>query len=145
MAAEIILCGFLGLLSLEDIKRQEVSFWLLGAAAGAGLIVLVSQSFSGWTDLLFRLIPGTALLLCAIFSRGKVGTGDGMVFLIIGLYCTVGQVIGLMAGSFLVSCIVAVVLIAVKRKRKTDSFPFVPCIFAVCLIGFVLHRAGLAA
>lgn len=145
MAAEIILCGFLGLLSLEDIKRQEISFWLLGAAAGTGLIVLAGQTFSGWADLGFRLIPGALLLLFAVLSKGKVGTGDGMVFLMIGLYCSVGQVIGLMAGSFLTSCVVAVVLTVVKRKGKTDTFPFVPCIFAVYLIGVVLHRAVLSA
>ncbi len=143
MTAEIILCGFLGLLSLEDIKRQEISLWLLGAAAGIGLIVLASQTFSGWMDLSFRLLPGAALLLIAVLSKGKVGAGDGMVFLMIGLYCSLGQVLGLMAGSFLVSGVVAVVLTVIKRKEKTDTFPFVPCIFAVCLTWFVLHRMGL--
>lgn len=144
MAAEIILGAFLGLLSLEDLKKKEVSFYLLGAAAGTGLIVLISQTFAGWPDLLFRLLPGAVLLLFAAVSRGKVGEGDGMVFLAIGLYCTFDQVISLMAGAFLVSLMTAVFLLIVRKKAKTNTFPFVPCIFLVYMTGFVLHLKSLA-
>ena len=72
-------------------------------------------------------------------SRGKVGTGDGMVFLAIGLYCTFDQVISLMVGAFLTSLVTAVVLLTVRKKKKTDTFPFVPCIFLAYMTGFVLH------
>ncbi|MBE6009261.1 MAG: hypothetical protein E7236_01180 [Lachnospiraceae bacterium] len=139
MAAEIILGGFLGLLSLEDLKKQEVSFGVLGVTAGTGLIILISRTFTGWPDLLFRLLPGAGLLLFAMLSRGKVGTGDGMVFLAIGLYCTFDQVISLMVGAFLTSLVTAVVLLTVRKKKKTDTFPFVPCIFLAYMTGFVLH------
>lgn len=145
MTAEMILGGFLFLLSLEDIKRQEISFSCLGATAGVGLLILIFQTFAGWPDLLFRLIPGAALFLFAVLSRGKVGTGDGMVFLAIGLYCSFEQVIGLMTGAFLAALVAALFLFTIRKKEKSDMFPFVPCIFLVHMIGLVLHmisRAG---
>lgn len=139
MTAEIILGGFLFLLSLEDIKRQEISFLCLGAMALAGLLILVFQTFAGWPDLLFRLLPGAGLLLFAVLSRGKVGTGDGMVFLATGLYCSFEQVIGLMTGAFLAALAAALILVTIRKKEKSYMFPFVPCIFLIHMIGFVLH------
>ena len=144
MTAEIILGGFLFLLSLEDIKRQEISFLCLGVTAGIGLIMLIFQTFAGWPDLLFRLVPGAALLLFAVLSRGKVGTGDGMVFLAIGLYCSFEYVIGLMTGAFLAALVVALILFAIRKKQKTDTFPFVPCIFLIHMIGLVSHMISQA-
>lgn len=137
MTTEILLGIALGILSFQDLKRQQISLWVVLAAAGCGMAVLCLQTFHGWPDLMCRLLPGLALLLASLLSRGRIGIGDGMVFLVCGLYLSAERTFGLVTGAVLAAAAVAAVLLLTGKKSRDGTFAFVPCVFAVHLFGMI--------
>lgn len=144
MINEIMMTAFLGILAWEDLRKMEVSFQLLGIAAGTGIVLLLVRPFGGWQDMFFRLLPGALLLAGAFLSRGRIGTGDGMTFMVCGLFVETEKVIGLMAGSFLAAAVAAGVLLAAGRKSRKEAFAFLPCVFVTAAIWLTIHLAELA-
>lgn len=142
MIKEAILLVFLGLLAWEDLRKMEVSYLTLLAAGGAGFVFMLMHPAGGLQELAFRFLPGGLLLAGTFITRGKIGPGDGMAFLVCGLYLQTEQVWGLLTGSFLIAAAVAAVFLASRRKSGKEAFAFLPCVFAADCLGFIIRLAG---
>ena len=95
---EWITLGYLGILSVWDIRKKELPVSLLAVGGGMALIrelfMLVTKQWS-IQDAAIGAIPGLALV------QGGVGTGDGLVLLILGgLFGRKACVGGFLWGSF---------------------------------------------
>ncbi len=119
-----ILITYLMVLSTWDIRKKEFPVGAILGGLGVSLIygIVKGEVYS----LLLGMIPGMLLVLMGFLTREKVGYGDGILVIIIGL------ILG-WPGSFLVYVIAqfgvlfyAVFLLVARHTSGDVKIPFAP-------------------
>jgi len=137
--------GFIimGIASVIDIKKKEISIALIITAFGIGALSVVSKIYNGEWDayyILMGILPGLVLIGVSILAKDTLGMGDGLmaVFMgaVFGVYVTI---VGLFVAFFLAS-IVSLVLIVIKKLNKKSSIPFMP--FLTSGFGFAFFMSN---
>ncbi len=131
-AAGGIVLVFILAAGIQDFRERRVSARFLGAYGGCGLIFTlfelrsrIPEITSGMSafpeaarECAARFFPGTVLVLSSLVSGGQTGMGDGLFFLLSGLFLTGKEMILLfwltMAGTF---CLAAAALVLGKGKK----------------------------
>lgn len=139
----IMLCWLL-VLSCYDIKIRKIPMWglaVLGVISISGAIIniLSHMSSKGLRSLIISLglgvIPGLFLLFL-VFATKKIGIADGLIMCCIGLIENyVSCVIIFCFASFGIA-IISIVLLALKRVKRSTELPFVPLI----TVGFLVKQ-----
>lgn len=138
MLEHYLLLGTLGFHSLEDIKSRQITVMVTLGSALAGLIChLVYQSHSIYS-MLGGMVFGGLILLFSVLSKGKIGQGDGIVFMLTGLYLGVEKNLALMLLSFVLAGCWAFLLIIFLHRDKKEKIPFIPFLFLAYLLILVL-------
>ena len=134
---ETVFLGVLGILAWQDRKEMSVSkkfLFLAGifAVLGRSLVVNREIALQEWG---LSILPGLLLLGIGWLSRWQIGSGDGVVILVMGLWlgCRKTFII-LLLGMFLCSIFCGALVVFRKAGRKTEV-PFVPFLWIACLMG----------
>ncbi len=124
---EWLVFGCLAGLALYDIKWKQVSVPVVVTAV---ILVTVYRLFSGTgiTELLAGLIPGIGLLLTAFFTKESIGTGDGLTLCVLGLFCGMQRALAILGMALVISAVLAMVLLVLKRAGRKTELPFLPCL-----------------
>ncbi len=140
LAGYLVLFLYLLVMSFYDIKKREIQ---IGFSALAAVLLLVGQLiciFQGkllWCCIPAGMIPGGFLIGLSWFSKGQVGIGDGIVFVVSGIFLGFFETGVLLFLSLLFAAFSGGILLVLKRLKRKDSLPFVPFIFAgygvICL------------
>lgn len=131
-----------------DFRTYRIpnTFILFGLIARAALIpfeLLIDSDYAKFS-LVSGLIAAGAMLLaavvCAVLAKGSIGFGDMKLFIVLGLFLEMEGSWGAMFLSLILSLVVSVALILLKKIKRTDSVPFGPAIMlgtylSVCLTG----------
>lgn len=134
------LCLLLLIASIEDLRHRRVNpYWLLLHAGFA----IAARSILG------ELLPGLAgvtiglLLLAAAFvSRQKVGYGDGLVFVVCGLYLGFWENFSLLFMSLVLCALGGLGLMLIGKIKKGQTLPFVPFVTAAFVCAVVFEALG---
>lgn len=122
----------------QDLRMKSVSLWVF-IIFGIGAL-LMRREIS--LDMIFSAGVGVILLGIGIMSRGAVGEGDGMFFLVSGLYLPALHNCFLLLYGLLFCSIFSLILIAAgtcrNRNMRGRTVPFLPFllpagIWIVCL------------
>ena len=131
-AAGGIVLAFILAAGIQDFRERRVSARLLSAYAGCGLIFAffelrsripgITSGMGAFPEAVrecaVRFFPGTVLVLSSLASGGQTGMGDGLFFLLSGLFLTGKEMILFfwltMAGAF---CLAAAALLLGKGKK----------------------------
>jgi len=129
----LIIAGFLIPALAGDIKERKISLipCIIGTASG---IITGMLTGMGIRDLLFGLIPGLAVIVISILLKGTIGTGDGVILTMLGSFLGLWRTVTVLFTALMISMIVALVLLMLKKVSGKTEFPFVPFICA----GFVV-------
>ena len=74
-------------------------------------------------------IPGAAAILLSVLSEGRIGAGDGIVLIALGIWTGAVRTAAVFAAGLMFACVWAAgYLLAEKRLRRV--IPFVPCLGA---------------
>ncbi|MCM1257933.1 MAG: prepilin peptidase [Roseburia sp.] len=138
MLEHYLLLGTLGFHSLEDIKSKEITLMVTLGSAMAGLICHIVYQSQSIYSMLGGMVFGGLILLFAILSRGKIGPGDGMVFMLTGLYLGVEENLALMLLSFFLAGCWAFIAIFFLHRDKKEKMPFIPFLFLAYVLILVL-------
>jgi len=113
-------------LSIVDIKQRLVPIWGIILIVLVSIIhVLIDTSYT-WFDIGLSCVPGLLFVGIALLTRGKMGIGDGLVTVAIGIGLGIEEcVYSLMIALFL-NCLIAGALLAIKKVRKDTQIPFIP-------------------
>ena len=81
-----------------------------------------------------------ASMLCAVCMKGSIGFGDIKLFLVMGLFLGMEVCWSAVFSALVISLVVALFLLATKKKSRKDTMPFGPAIvmgtyLSVCLTG----------
>lgn len=119
-----------------DIRRREIDiipvfvFAVLGfGCMSFGYKVSVYSSLAG-------AMLGLFLVWLSILSKGVLGLGDGVLFIVLGLYLGHEKSVELLLLSLLLSAIYSVVVL-IRERNINKEYPFVPFILAAYLMIFM--------
>lgn len=138
MLEHYLLLGTLGFHSLEDIKRKQITTMVtLGSAMACLICHMVYQNHSIY-NMLGGMAFGGMILLFSVLSRGKIGPGDGIVFMLTGLYLGAEENLALMMLSLLFAAGWSFIAIFVFRRSKKEKIPFIPFLFLAYLVILII-------
>lgn len=132
---ELFLGVFLGGCAWTDGRKKEIDLRWLGFFGLLGAMIVSGELVKGaGLGVLAGVLPGIFLLLAAVPARGQIGFGDGMAFLISGLFLDVWKNSLLLFFSLILMCFWCFGACIWKKRKITGEYPFLPYVFAVYLI-----------
>lgn len=142
----IVTMGILAAASIIDLKKKIIPNLLIIIGISVRVIIYVFEYFfyndvffpQLFSDLFGFGVGFGILFISCVITKGAVGFGDVKLFGIIGLMtgaiCTYSTLII----SLILSSLVSVVLMIMKKKTRKDAVPFGPFIFAGYIITLCL-------
>lgn len=127
----ISLISWLLLLSWQDIKKKEVSIWIL--FLGIGIVMLsigygikMEDGISIWISKGVGTFMGVVLILLSKVSKEQIGMGDAIVITMTGAVFGFWNNLCLLFYSLILSAVYAVVLLLMKKIHKRQRIAFLP-------------------
>ena len=145
MFAEIGAVLLLSVCGIWDIRKRRIPVRVLVLGSIWALICILIRSFSGDTQeketllqiaggVAVAVLPGIVFLLLSFLTEKKVGYGDGLLLLILGLMEGVTVVGFTCCMALFLQALVAVVLVIARKADKQTEIPFVPFLFLARII-----------
>ncbi|MDL2301309.1 prepilin peptidase [Lachnospiraceae bacterium OttesenSCG-928-D06] len=133
---------FLLVLTFFDIQSRKLPVKLLLLTTVLTLAASAYFTYNGVYDFkhnCFSLVPGIILLLAAFLTQ-KIGYGDGIVWILLGLTISYRESILIFMGSLILAAIVSALLLVFKKVAHNSKIPYIPFItvayFFVCVGGW---------
>jgi len=130
---EGILVLFLALNALNDIRSRRIwlrTAWVFGVVGVIYVIYKGEMSLAAATG---ALLPGAVFLIIGKITNEAVGYGDGIVIIVMGIYLGLWATVSSIMLALLLSALWAIVLTIFCKKKKEDSFAFLPFL----LLGYI--------
>lgn len=118
---------FMGICGIQDYRSRRISLRLCAAAGAAAVLFGIRDLAAGRLALpgmLACLLPGFLLLMAAYAAEGSAGTGDGVCFLILGLFLGAKEVWAVALAAALLSALAGIVLVVLHRAGRKSRLPF---------------------
>ena len=138
MVETCILLGTLGLHSIEDIREHKITVTLTMFSGILAILLHLLFLNRSIFEMLCGMLTGVFLLALGYLTGGKIGTGDGLVFMLTGLYLGFYDNLALFCISFFLAGAYGLFLAAVRRCRREKRIPLVPFLF----LGYCLMIVG---
>lgn len=120
--------------TITDLKSKTIPIWWTVVFGISAMIYQIFWKKQKLEAILFSMIIGVTLLVAAKISNQRIGYGDGIIFLILGLWIGFWDGISLLFFSLILSSIISVYLIIVRRKGRDYRIPFIPFVTAAYII-----------
>jgi leader peptidase (prepilin peptidase)/N-methyltransferase len=115
---------------IADIKSLRLSRFFIVAF----LIVCIGTVFTNKSPDIIAALLGTLVGICALgvslLSDGQIGRGDGFVIASLGLVLGFRGSLTVVCIASMIMCIVAVVLLILKKGNRKTKIPYIPALFA---------------
>lgn len=135
MIQTYLLLGTLGLHSLEDIRQKKITVGLTLFSGITGILMHLLFQNQTIFEMIAGAVPGMFILAASRLTKSGIGMGDGIVFMLTGLYLGLEENLRLMFLSFSLAGIWGMYLLIIKKCEKSRRIPFVPFLFlGYCLI-----------
>jgi leader peptidase (prepilin peptidase)/N-methyltransferase len=153
---KLVFAAFLCACAWEDFKEKKISVLLLWAAGSVAAAWMAGyyMILLDWTDmneaylwLIMRgtaLIPGAVLLALSGITKGAIGKGDGLFFLVSGMYLGFWDNIALLFCGLLLCSFWGMGMFIWgmfgKKKIKNIRLPFLPFLIPAAVILTAIQR-----
>jgi len=136
---KVFLSLWLFFCSWQDIKRQEISIFLISLGFISLLVISLLNGDLSLVERVAGILVGLVLLMLNRITRGQIGIGDGLIFCVTGI--SLGFFLNsiLLLYSLIISAIFSGFYMIVKRVGKKTTIPFVPFVFIVSLGVFFIE------
>ncbi|MBR3812080.1 MAG: prepilin peptidase [Agathobacter sp.] len=138
---EIILGIWLGVQGGIDLKYKEIPLWFV-IVGGIGGIVFCILEGRVPMEVVLACLPGALALVFSKLTKEVMGYGDGIVFLVMGIYLSLERLLAIGMLAFLIAGVVALVLLVVFRKKGNYRIPFLPFLFLAYELDFFIGKGG---
>lgn len=129
MIRSYVLLGTLGVHSFEDMKDKKITVTITLFSGIVGILLHLLFPGQSIFEMLAGVLSGFGILLLGRLAEGKIGMGDGIVFMLTGLYLGAAENFLLMCISFLLAGIFGMFLLFFCRCKRNKRIPFVPFLF----------------
>lgn len=120
MAAVLIPC------TIRDIRTKKINGYI--CLAGILTAIYVRERVLGEADLqlMIDMIPGIVVYIVAFLSREKIGKGDALTLIFVGIVAGVETVLSALFVSLMITAILSSVLLVLKKVKRDTKLPFLP-------------------
>lgn len=130
----MVWCGYLGWLSLRDIRKRAIPLWMLSAG---GLPVLLGLLRNGWNvSVITALLPGALILLLSVLTD-TVGKADGIILMLLGSACTDGRIWLLLCLSLIYIFLYSMILY-ISTKDLKRRIPYIPFLLIAYITTWII-------
>ncbi|MCR5626663.1 MAG: prepilin peptidase [Lachnospiraceae bacterium] len=126
MLAKILFGIFIVICTITDIRKRRVYFEILIPFAIAGVALQFIEPSLSLFELLGGVALGGVLMGISVLTSGKIGLGDGLVFVVCGIYLGIFTSLWVLMIAAFLSALVSVGLLITKAARKESELAFVP-------------------
>ncbi len=95
------------------------------AAQGCGKVLAANAA---------AVLPGAAMIVISFLTNKKVGYGDGILLVILGIMEGIEKILLIFCVGLFLQSLAAVVLLLMKKADKQTCIPFVPFLLAAQMI-----------
>lgn len=129
MTEKVLVCIFLGIMGVEDMRTGRVALWkiLLFFLSGIVLFFLAGKDIN---EVCLGVMPGLFLLAAGKVSGEDVGYGDGLIVLGMGAILGFADVLAILLTACLLTGLTAGVLVIFRKKDRGYRIPFIPFLAA---------------
>ena len=139
MAAYIIMLVMLAYESVIDIRERKIDIRAVLAAGITSMLVGVIFYERPVIFILYGIILGGVLLIIARISRQRIGYGDAIIFMVLGMCLEPVRVIGILWVSMLMAGVYGMIKIILFNKDRNLALPFIPFVTIVFSGMFILN------
>lgn len=131
----LLLCG-IG--AVRDIRTHTVCTGMWGTAALAGAVwnMVWKERDGSWV--IISALVGLTLIILSQLMKGRIGLGDGIVFLTLGLWKGAGEAGTILFYSLLLCSLWSILQLIQKKMKRSDSVPFLPFIFFGIILNIII-------
>ena len=130
----VITVIFLSILSYQDIRTKTFSLRILAAFGVVASLVVVLRINDGMALYLAGAVIGLFLLILSLITKGKIGIGDALMFMITGALLGINANVSLLYLTCLLSGLFALILLITKKKNRQERIPLAPFTLASFLV-----------
>ncbi|MBQ6806943.1 MAG: prepilin peptidase [Lachnospiraceae bacterium] len=133
--AFIIVC----ICAIYDVKKKEIPFVgiILGGFMGVAInLWQIAGGYLSFVEIGLAVLPGCFFLLVGFVTGQKVGYGDGLLLVVIGLFTGFNRCALILCISLVLLSVSALVLLCIRKVGKNSKIPFVPFLAVGMGVGF---------
>lgn len=131
----IILLSYLIICSYSDLKTHTINLWISILYLLLGFVVNIYLNNFAFIALIISTLPGLFLLITSLIFPHSLGTGDGIIFIVCGIYLGISTTLHMLILALILSCTFSIILIIKKHSLKYQ-FPFAPFILTAYIFIF---------
>lgn len=134
----VVMLAILWPIAYTDFTAYRIPNLFVGAGLAARVILLGAEFL--WeretlfpallTEVVASIVLFLVAVLCRVVVKNSIGGGDMKLFVVMGLLLGLQGTWGAIFLSLIVSFIVAVALLATRKKTRKDAIPFGPALAA---------------
>ena len=128
----MMVCLALVFMAYKDVREHKVSvIALIGCALITGIesgIAMVTGGSGAWKSYLAGLVIGSLFIVISKATREGLGYGDSWLMCILGGYLGIWNMLELLVMTWMLTAVVAGIILARSRFKKRTSIPLVPLI-----------------
>ena len=120
---------YMSVCAVFDIRHREIPLPLILCGIAAAFGINIWWIMGGTVTVLetgIALLPGVFFLLTSFFTREKVGYGDGLLLIILGLLLGVYRCFFILSIGLVFSAAVSLFLLLLHRAGRHSRIPFAP-------------------
>ena len=128
--------------TVMDIRAKHISLRLMLGAAAAGAAAAIYMTITGEeniSELFLSVMPGTFLLLTSELSGGRIGEGDGLVFMVIGLLIGCRRAFAVLLLSLLLSALYSVFLLLCHKADRNTTIAWMPFVLGGYILWLIIE------
>lgn len=128
-----VLLIFLAVAAYWDCKEKQIGLNIVLAGAVTGIVLQMAAREARVSDILSGVCVGLLMLFLSWMTRESVGAGDGLILMVSGIFLGFWKNISMFMTALVMTGMVGLFLIAVKKKGRNYRLPFVPFLLAAYL------------
>ena len=123
--------------SVEDMLYREISVKVILVFLLMGIGIRDYDNTLLSTEIFWGIFIGMIIIASSIILAGNIGVGDGIIFVLTGLFLGIADNLRILIFSVTISGIIGGLLIILKIKKKDYKMPFTVFIL-ISYIGVII-------
>ena len=125
---------------VTDFRNRTLPLLHMVICGVLGAAVNLLFGFFRFGELAAGLLPGIFLLMAAALSKGRIGYGDGILLIAVGLICGLAETLSILIAALLLAAAAGGVYLLVRKKPIGTELPFAPFVLAAAGAVMLLSR-----
>jgi leader peptidase (prepilin peptidase)/N-methyltransferase len=112
-----------------DIKNRHIPLWWLW---GNGMLAIAALyvNATAFSEALWGILPGIVLLIIAVVTRGRIGKGDALLIVVLGLYSGLWACFSVLLLSLALTAVYGMCRGAIRHTSLKKAVIFTPFLWA---------------